>query len=76
MDLNFLSYRRQKPQISKIPTAMLTSRSSKKHRQLAIQLGANAYFSKPYVELEFLESIEENIQEYQSKKISRDDIDK
>ena len=65
----FLSYRRQKPQIANIPIAMLTSRSSKKHRQLATQLGASAYFSKPYVELEFLKAIEEIIKETRSQTI-------
>ncbi|MDP5339638.1 MAG: hybrid sensor histidine kinase/response regulator, partial [Nodularia sp. (in: cyanobacteria)] len=39
-----------------IPVAMLTSRSSDKHRQLAMQLGARAYFSKPYNEQELLKT--------------------
>ncbi|MBW4631509.1 MAG: hybrid sensor histidine kinase/response regulator [Iphinoe sp. HA4291-MV1] len=42
-----------------IPVAMLTSRSSDKHRQLAIQLGARAYFSKPYNEQELLKTLDE-----------------
>ncbi len=41
-----------------IPVAMLTSRSSDKHRQLAMQLGARAYFSKPYNEQELLRTLE------------------
>ncbi|MDF5715580.1 MAG: hybrid sensor histidine kinase/response regulator [Rhizonema sp. NSF051] len=41
-----------------IPVAMLTSRSSDKHRQLAMQLGARAYFSKPYNEQELLKTME------------------
>lgn len=44
-----------------IPVAMLTSRSSNKHRQLAMQLGARAYFSKPYNEQELLGTLEELI---------------
>ncbi|MBE9007941.1 response regulator [Fortiea sp. LEGE XX443] len=44
-----------------IPVAMLTSRSSDKHRQLAMQLGAKAYFSKPYNEQELLRTLEELI---------------
>jgi len=44
-----------------IPIAMLTSRSSNKHRQLAMQLGARAYFSKPYNEQELLRTMEEII---------------
>jgi len=54
----FLSYRRQDPQLSKIPVVMLTSRSSEKHRQLAMHLGAKHYFTKPYIEQEFLATIE------------------
>jgi len=50
----FLSHRRQDPLLSKIPTVMLTSRSSDKHRRLAMHLGASAYFTKPYIEQEFL----------------------
>ncbi|MBH8565066.1 hybrid sensor histidine kinase/response regulator [Nostoc sp. CENA67] len=48
--------------IKNIPVAMLTSRSSNKHRQLAMQLGASAYFSKPYNEQELLRTLEEMIQ--------------
>ncbi|ARV62409.1 hybrid sensor histidine kinase/response regulator [Nostocales cyanobacterium HT-58-2] len=44
-----------------IPVAMLTSRSSDKHRQLAMQLGARAYFSKPYNEQELLRTLDEII---------------
>ena len=53
----FLSQRRREPQLTQIPVAMLTSRSNTKHRQLAMQLGANAYFTKPYIEQEFLEAV-------------------
>ncbi|GAB1539634.1 hybrid sensor histidine kinase/response regulator [Scytonema sp. NUACC21] len=44
-----------------IPIAMLTSRSSDKHRQLAMQLGARAYFSKPYNEQELLRTLDDII---------------
>lgn len=57
----FLSYRRQDPQLAKIPVAMLTSRSNDKHRWLAIHLGANAYFTKPYLEQEFVTALKELI---------------
>ena len=40
---------------------MLSSRSSNKHRKLAMQLGAVAYFSKPYNEQELLQALEEII---------------
>lgn len=44
-----------------IPVIMLTSRSSNKHRQLAMKLGAKAYFSKPYNEQELLQTLAEII---------------
>ncbi|MBD2308423.1 hybrid sensor histidine kinase/response regulator [Chroococcidiopsis sp. FACHB-1243] len=63
----FLCQWRQEPQFAKIPVAMLTSRSNDKHRRLATQLGASAYFTKPYIELEFLQALknifEQNIEE-------------
>ena len=55
----FLGQRRQDPQISQVPVVMLTSRSNDKHRWLARHLGANAYFTKPYLEQEFLGAIEQ-----------------
>ena len=59
----FLTHRRQDPLLSKIPVVMLTSRSSEKHRRLATQLGASAYFTKPYLEPEFLASIKTIIEQ-------------
>jgi two-component system, chemotaxis family, sensor histidine kinase and response regulator PixL len=49
-----------------IPVTMLTSRSSNKHRQIAMQLGAKAYFSKPYNEQELLQIIAELIAQNQA----------
>lgn len=54
----FLSARRQEPQ-SNIPIIMLTSRSNEKHRRLAMQLGASAYFTKPYIEQDFVKAIQD-----------------
>jgi chemotaxis family two-component system sensor histidine kinase/response regulator PixL len=53
----FLAQRRRNSTIADIPVAMLTSRSNDKHRKLAMQLGAQAYFTKPYIEQEFLGDI-------------------
>lgn len=36
---------------------MLTSRSSDKHRNLAFKLGASAYITKPYLEMDLIEQI-------------------
>jgi chemotaxis family two-component system sensor histidine kinase/response regulator PixL len=57
----FLGQRRRFPHMMKIPVAMLTSRSNDKHRKLATHLGADAYFTKPYIEQKFLASIQQMI---------------
>ncbi|MEM8716846.1 MAG: response regulator, partial [Cyanobacteria bacterium P01_G01_bin.4] len=54
----FLTIRRQNPNFASIPVAMLTSRSSQKHHQLALQLGASAYLTKPYLEQELLATLQ------------------
>ena len=54
----FLGMRRRDSALSRVPTFMLTSRSGAKHRNLAMQLGADGYFTKPYVEQEFVREIE------------------
>ena len=48
---------RSTQRFAKIPVAMLTSRSGEKHRQMAMELGANQYFTKPYSEALLLEAI-------------------
>jgi chemotaxis family two-component system sensor histidine kinase/response regulator PixL len=53
----FLGQRRKSSELLEIPVAMLTSRGSDKHRQLATHLGASAYFTKPYIEQQFLLAI-------------------
>ncbi|MBE9159446.1 response regulator [Nodosilinea sp. LEGE 06152] len=58
----FLTARRQNPALAAIPTLMLTSRSNDKHRWLAMQLGATDYFTKPYLEQEFLGAIATHLQ--------------
>lgn len=34
--------------LKSVPVAMVTSRAAERHRSHAMQLGANAYFGKPY----------------------------
>lgn len=48
---------RSTERFAKIPVAMLTSRSGEKHRQMAMELGANKYFTKPYSEAQLLQAI-------------------
>jgi chemosensory pili system protein ChpA (sensor histidine kinase/response regulator) len=46
---------RAEPRFRETPVAMITSRAAERHRQHAMQLGANAYFGKPYREQELFE---------------------
>jgi chemotaxis family two-component system sensor histidine kinase/response regulator PixL len=57
----FLRYRRQDETLNQIPVIMLTSRSSEKHRKLCEYLGASHYFTKPYLEKEFINTIQETM---------------
>jgi two-component system, chemotaxis family, sensor histidine kinase and response regulator PixL len=57
----FLSLRRKDAKLTAIPVVMLTSRSNEKHRWLANQLGASAYFTKPYLEQEFITTLKDMI---------------
>ncbi len=57
----FLTHRRQDPSLSRTPVVMLTSRSSDKHRRLAMHLGANGYFTKPYLEQEFISALKDTL---------------
>ncbi|MEL7226203.1 MAG: response regulator, partial [Cyanobacteria bacterium J06576_12] len=61
---SFLSKLRAMDRFTDIPVTMLTSRSGDKHRQLAMNLGATSYFSKPYQERVLLKSLAENLAQY------------
>jgi len=54
--LELLSRIQKDPNLNQLPIAMLTSRGADKHRQMAIQLGASGYFTKPYLEEALLEA--------------------
>ncbi|MBR8838666.1 MAG: response regulator [Stigonema ocellatum SAG 48.90 = DSM 106950] len=54
--LELLSRIQKDPNLNELPIAMLTSRGADKHRQMAIQLGASGYFTKPYLEEALLEA--------------------
>jgi chemosensory pili system protein ChpA (sensor histidine kinase/response regulator) len=53
----FLVQSRSDDNCKDIPVVMLTSRSGVKHRDLAMRLGASAYFSKPFKDNELLETL-------------------
>jgi chemotaxis protein histidine kinase CheA/CheY-like chemotaxis protein len=54
--LELLSRLQKDPQLCELPMAMLTSRGAKKHMQMAIDMGAKGYFTKPYLEEALLEA--------------------
>ncbi|MBD2437262.1 response regulator [Nostoc sp. FACHB-110] len=54
--LELLSRIQKDTSLNHLPIAMLTSRGADKHRQMAIQLGASGYFTKPYLEEALLEA--------------------
>lgn len=54
--LELLSRIQKDSHLKNLPIAMLTSRGADKHRQMAIQLGASGYFTKPYLEEVLLEA--------------------
>ncbi len=49
---------RNTPDTATIPIIVISSRTAEKHRELARQLGANAFIGKPYKEEELLEHIQ------------------
>ncbi|MCS7147287.1 MAG: response regulator [Geminocystis sp.] len=51
-----------KREFTSLPIIMLTSRTSEKHRKLALNLGASAYFGKPYNERELLHTLNQLVQ--------------
>ncbi len=55
----FLSHMQQDTSLSTIPVVMLTSRSSEKHQNLAFELGASAYLTKPYLDQDLKSTIED-----------------
>lgn len=59
--LELLAKMQQDEELSKLPVAMVTSRGAEKHRKIAADLGARAYFTKPYLEDELLKAAKQLI---------------
>ena len=53
--LELLSNLQKEEELKLIPVAMLTSRGAAKHRQMATDLGAKAYLTKPYTEKDLMD---------------------
>ena len=56
---NFLIRLKSQETLQHIPVIMLSSRTTEKYRQLAIQLGAAVYLTKPYNEHELLQTLKQ-----------------
>lgn len=54
--LELLSRMQKDGTLKSIPIAMLTSRGADRHRQMALDLGASGYFTKPYLEEALLDA--------------------
>ena len=54
--LELLSRMQKDNHLKRIPIAMLTSRGADRHRQMAVDLGASGYFTKPYLEEALLDA--------------------
>ncbi len=54
--LELLSRLQKDSGLQQIPIAMLTSRGADRHRQMAVELGASGYFTKPYLEEALLDA--------------------
>ena len=55
----FLIRLKSQKNLQHIPVIMLSSRTTDKYRQLAIQLGAAVYLTKPYNEHELLQTLKQ-----------------
>jgi len=58
---------RHTPELSRIPIIMITSRTGKKHRQRALDLGVKRYLGKPFQEADLLENIQSLLAETQGR---------
>ena len=54
--LELLSRMQKDNHLKSVPIAMLTSRGADRHRQMAVDLGASGYFTKPYLEEALLDA--------------------
>jgi chemotaxis protein histidine kinase CheA/CheY-like chemotaxis protein len=66
--LELLSNLHQDSELKSIPVAMLTSRGADKHRQIANDLGAKAYLTKPYTEKDLMDVAKHLIEINQANK--------
>ena len=66
--LELLSNLQKDEKLQLVPVAMLTSRGAEKHRQMATDLGAKAYLTKPYTEKDLMDVAQRLIEISQKNK--------
>ncbi len=59
--LELAAHVRSRAALKHLPLLMVTSRSTAKHRDMALKAGVDEFYNKPYQELEFLTSLHELI---------------
>lgn len=69
-----LTYLRSTEKFMKTPVMMVTSRSGEKHRNRALEIGANEYCGKPYQEKYVLQMIQQLLNNTESSDKSEDTI--
>jgi len=60
--LELSSYVKKSERLQSVPVVMITSRSTRKHRELAVQSGVDYYLTKPYTESDLLDLVDRLIQ--------------
>jgi chemotaxis protein histidine kinase CheA/DNA-binding response OmpR family regulator len=65
--LELLSNLKREERLERVPIAMLTSRGADRHRQLAAELGATAYLTKPYTEKDLIDVSQTMLRSRQEK---------
>ncbi|MBK1716421.1 hybrid sensor histidine kinase/response regulator [Thiocystis violacea] len=60
--LELTAHLRSQPATSALPIAMITSRSTEKHRREAVRAGVDAYFVKPYRDEEVLDFLQQAVE--------------
>ncbi|NEV64186.1 response regulator [Thiorhodococcus minor] len=61
--LELTAHLRSKPETASLPIAMITSRSTEKHRRQALQAGVDEYFVKPYREDDVLDFLQQALEQ-------------
>lgn len=61
--LELTAHLRAQPETSSLPIAMITSRSTEKHRREALRAGVNQYFVKPYRDEDVLDFIQQALEQ-------------